>query len=160
MLTVACIRWKGKCQKHPRFDPATDGPGTIKGGCSNAHNWSRSFKTTKRPFGSCAPLARSKARSTSQQNISIRARCSRRRAFKRKIPEVRTDMHSNRNRGPKMANSRISQDVREHVPLEAHVISDRLLSAGVGTSWHSARSSLRMDSALHSKTRYFTPFFS
>jgi len=32
MLTIR-YRWKGKCPKHPRFDPAKHGRGAIKGSC-------------------------------------------------------------------------------------------------------------------------------
>ncbi len=33
MLKIGVIRWRGKCSRHPGFDPLTDGPATIKGGC-------------------------------------------------------------------------------------------------------------------------------
>ena len=32
MLKLGCIRFRGKCSKHPHFDPH-DGRGAIKGGC-------------------------------------------------------------------------------------------------------------------------------
>jgi hypothetical protein len=34
MLKIGSIRWRGKCSKHPGFDPYTDGPGAVKGGCT------------------------------------------------------------------------------------------------------------------------------
>jgi len=33
MLRVGSVRWKGKCSRHPAYDPEADGPGAIKGGC-------------------------------------------------------------------------------------------------------------------------------
>ena len=33
MLRIGSIRWRGKCPKHPRFDPYFDGRGAIRGGC-------------------------------------------------------------------------------------------------------------------------------
>jgi hypothetical protein len=33
MLKIGSIRWRGKCSRHPRFDPYLDGQGGIKGGC-------------------------------------------------------------------------------------------------------------------------------
>lgn len=33
MLKIGSIRWRGKCPRHPRFDPYLDGRGAIRGGC-------------------------------------------------------------------------------------------------------------------------------
>jgi len=33
MLRIGSIRWRGKCSKHPGFDPYADGRGAIQGGC-------------------------------------------------------------------------------------------------------------------------------
>ena len=33
MLKIGVIRWRGKCSRHPMFDPFADGPGAVKGGC-------------------------------------------------------------------------------------------------------------------------------
>jgi len=33
MLKIGSVRWRGKCPRHPRFDPYLDGQGGIKGGC-------------------------------------------------------------------------------------------------------------------------------
>jgi len=33
MLKIGVIRWRGKCSRHPQFDPFADGPGAVKGGC-------------------------------------------------------------------------------------------------------------------------------
>ena len=34
MLKIGSVRWKGRCGKHPRYDPEIDGLGGIRGGCS------------------------------------------------------------------------------------------------------------------------------
>jgi len=33
MLKIERLKWHGKCQRHPMFDPEADGIGAIKGGC-------------------------------------------------------------------------------------------------------------------------------
>ena len=33
MLKIENVKWHGKCQKHPMFDPESDGIGAIRGGC-------------------------------------------------------------------------------------------------------------------------------
>jgi hypothetical protein len=33
MLKIGSVRWRGKCPRHPRFDPYMDGRGAIKSGC-------------------------------------------------------------------------------------------------------------------------------
>jgi hypothetical protein len=33
VLKIGVVRWRGKCSRHPRFDPFTDGAGAIKAGC-------------------------------------------------------------------------------------------------------------------------------
>jgi hypothetical protein len=33
MLKIGSVRWRGKCTKHPAFNPALDGPGAIRGNC-------------------------------------------------------------------------------------------------------------------------------
>ena len=34
MLKIGVVRWRGKCSRHPSFDPYTDGVGAVKGGCA------------------------------------------------------------------------------------------------------------------------------
>jgi hypothetical protein len=34
MLKLGTLRWKGRCSRHPRYDPATDGEGGVRGGCT------------------------------------------------------------------------------------------------------------------------------
>jgi hypothetical protein len=33
VLKIGAIRWKGRCSKHQRYNPETDGLGGIRGGC-------------------------------------------------------------------------------------------------------------------------------
>lgn len=33
MAYKVTFRFRGRCEKHPRYDPAKNGEGTIKGGC-------------------------------------------------------------------------------------------------------------------------------
>jgi hypothetical protein len=33
MLKIGVVRWRGKCARHPMFDPFADGLGAIKGNC-------------------------------------------------------------------------------------------------------------------------------
>ncbi len=34
MLKLGSIRWKGKCTKHPRYDPSEQGESGLVGGCT------------------------------------------------------------------------------------------------------------------------------
>ncbi|MDE3198942.1 MAG: hypothetical protein KGN84_21515 [Acidobacteriota bacterium] len=33
MLRIGVVRWRGKCSKHPGFDPVIDGPEAVRGAC-------------------------------------------------------------------------------------------------------------------------------
>ncbi len=33
MLKIGTVKWRGKCSKHPGFDPVTDGPSAVRGNC-------------------------------------------------------------------------------------------------------------------------------
>ena len=33
MIKIGSIRWKGRCHKHPAYNPEIDGLGGIRGGC-------------------------------------------------------------------------------------------------------------------------------
>jgi len=33
MLKIGSVRWRGKCPRHPRYDPYLDGRAAIRGGC-------------------------------------------------------------------------------------------------------------------------------
>jgi hypothetical protein len=34
MLKLGTLRWKGRCSRQPRYDPASDGEGGVRGGCT------------------------------------------------------------------------------------------------------------------------------
>jgi hypothetical protein len=34
MLKIGAVRWRGKCSRHPMFDPFEGGLGAVKGGCA------------------------------------------------------------------------------------------------------------------------------
>lgn len=36
MLKLGTLRWKGKCKRHPAYDPA-DGEAAIRGGCARCY---------------------------------------------------------------------------------------------------------------------------
>lgn len=48
MLKIGTVKWQGKCSKHPMFDPETDGPGAIKGGCIRCQDLQRIFESHRR----------------------------------------------------------------------------------------------------------------
>lgn len=33
MLKIGTVKWRGKCTKHPGFDPVVDGPSAVRGNC-------------------------------------------------------------------------------------------------------------------------------
>lgn len=33
MVKIGVVRWKGRCSKHPAYNPGLDGLGGIRGGC-------------------------------------------------------------------------------------------------------------------------------
>jgi hypothetical protein len=57
MLKIGTVKWKGKCARHPMYDPESDGPGAIKGGCLRCeelytiHESHRRTLTLMRSFG-------------------------------------------------------------------------------------------------------------
>lgn len=48
MLKIGTVRWRGKCPKHPMFDPEADGPGAIKGGCPRCQDLQTIFDSHQR----------------------------------------------------------------------------------------------------------------
>jgi len=38
MLKIGSVRWRGKCTKHPGFDPGVDGPGAVRGNCERCND--------------------------------------------------------------------------------------------------------------------------
>ena len=37
VLKIANVRWKGRCSKHPKYDPRLDGEGGVRGGCQRCY---------------------------------------------------------------------------------------------------------------------------
>jgi hypothetical protein len=37
LLKVGSVRWRGKCPRHPSYNPVVDGPGAIRGNCGRCH---------------------------------------------------------------------------------------------------------------------------
>jgi hypothetical protein len=44
MLKIGTVKWRGKCSRHPSFDPEADGAGAIKGGCSRCQDLQAIFE--------------------------------------------------------------------------------------------------------------------
>ena len=58
MVRIGSVRWKGRCSRHPRYDPEIDGLGGIRGGCRRCEMlleiWSSHARLVRlmREFGS------------------------------------------------------------------------------------------------------------
>ena len=58
MIRIGSVRWHGRCAKHPRYDPETDGLAGIRGGCRRCELlleiWQQHARLVKlmREFGS------------------------------------------------------------------------------------------------------------
>jgi hypothetical protein len=37
MLKIGSVRWRGKCSKHPGYDPVDGGIGAVKGNCARCN---------------------------------------------------------------------------------------------------------------------------
>ena len=72
MLKIGSIRWRGKCPRHPRFDPYLDGRAAIKGGCEKCtalvdiHNHHVQMLALMRRF---TPAQEGKRRPAAVQNL-------------------------------------------------------------------------------------------
>ena len=72
MLKIGSVRWRGKCPRHPRFDPYLDGRGAIKGGCEKCtalvdiHNHHVQMLALMRRF---APPQEAKRRAAHADNL-------------------------------------------------------------------------------------------
>ncbi|HYA18126.1 MAG TPA: hypothetical protein VEF06_11700 [Bryobacteraceae bacterium] len=76
MLKIGSVRWRGKCPRHPRFDPYIDGPGAIRGGCEKCtllleiHNRHVEMVAMMRKFTPPQPPRRKSTNAASrQQNL-------------------------------------------------------------------------------------------
>jgi hypothetical protein len=48
MLKIGTVKWRGRCSRHPMFDPEADGPGAIKAGCSRCQDLQTIFESHQR----------------------------------------------------------------------------------------------------------------
>jgi hypothetical protein len=64
MLKIGSVRWRGKCPRHPRFDPYMDGRGAIRGNCekctalADIHNHHIQMLALMRVFAPAPRVAR------------------------------------------------------------------------------------------------------
>ena len=72
MLKIGSVRWRGKCPRHPRFDPYLDGRAAIKGACEKCtalvdiHNHHVQMLALMRRF---SPPQEAKRRAASAENL-------------------------------------------------------------------------------------------
>ena len=77
MLKIGVIRWKGRCAKHPRYDPESDGLGGIRGGCRRCemlldiYKHHSSLMRLVREFGSRPELRPRPTDSESDRQMSL-----------------------------------------------------------------------------------------
>ena len=43
MLKIGTVKWRGKCSKHPGYDPADGGEAAIKGNCQKCNELSEIY---------------------------------------------------------------------------------------------------------------------
>ena len=77
MLKIGTIRWKGKCSKHPRYDPGDAGEGGLVGGCARCIELLEIFQSHKktvallRAFGPGRDLKPKPAEPTEDRQIPL-----------------------------------------------------------------------------------------
>jgi hypothetical protein len=77
MLKIGAVRWRGKCSRHPMFDPFDGGRGAVKGGCPRCMNlveileMHQKMLALMRTFVPPQMKKRSKPEATSQANLQI-----------------------------------------------------------------------------------------
>jgi hypothetical protein len=76
VLKIGSVRWRGKCPRHPRFDPYMDGPGAIRGACEKCtllleiHARHKEMVAMMRRFAPPpSPRRRAEATADLQQNL-------------------------------------------------------------------------------------------
>ncbi len=63
MLKIGTVKWQGKCAKHPKFSPSSDGPQAIRGECQRCQDLMTIYENhqrTLRLMRTFTPLARKK----------------------------------------------------------------------------------------------------
>ena len=77
MLKLGTIRWKGKCSKHPRYDPGDTGESGLVGGCARCLELLQIFQSHKktlsllRAFGPVRDLKPKSAEPTEDRQIPL-----------------------------------------------------------------------------------------
>jgi hypothetical protein len=77
MLKIGVVRWKGRCSKHPRYDPEIDGMSGIRGGCRRCemlleiYTHHSSLVRLLREFGSRAETRLSRDASAADRQMSL-----------------------------------------------------------------------------------------
>ena len=65
MLRIQRLKWKGRCKKHPSYNPATDGLGAVRGGCITCQKlfeiWEYNSKTVRLMREVSPPIERRRA---------------------------------------------------------------------------------------------------
>jgi hypothetical protein len=77
MLKIGSVRWKGKCAKHPVYNPEDDGLGGIRGGCRRCEMlldiWTHHSKMVRlmREFGTRDEPKPESAGATDDRQLSL-----------------------------------------------------------------------------------------
>jgi hypothetical protein len=77
MLKIGVVRWRGKCSRHPNFDPYSNGPGAVKGGCAKCaalleiHECHRKMVSLMRGFAPPAVKKKVPVESVDDRQISL-----------------------------------------------------------------------------------------
>jgi hypothetical protein len=77
MLKIGAVRWKGRCSKHPRYNPELDGLGGIRGGCRRCemlleiYTHHTSLVRLVREFGTRTEVSADSARADVNRQMSL-----------------------------------------------------------------------------------------
>jgi hypothetical protein len=74
MLKIGTVRWRGKCSRHPMFDPLEGGRGGVKGGCPRCTSLVEIFEAHQKMLAlmrTFAPPAEKKRRKTQLPDLQI-----------------------------------------------------------------------------------------
>ncbi|HLJ49479.1 MAG TPA: hypothetical protein VKU01_25875 [Bryobacteraceae bacterium] len=77
MLKIGTVKWRGKCPRHPMFDPEVDGPGAIRGGCTRCQDLQAIFDNHQRTlrlmrtFAPTSPPQRRRAASDAERQQDL-----------------------------------------------------------------------------------------
>jgi hypothetical protein len=71
MLKIGTVRWKGKCARHPMFDPQSDGPGAIRGGCARCQDLQTIFDSHQRTLSLMRTFAPPPAKRRKSEDLDL-----------------------------------------------------------------------------------------